>query len=500
MNLEAGYGRLKEHFQQSRLLESSLELLGWDERTYLPPKGFVHRSNQNALLAKIHHEWISASWVGDLLLELEPDSRKLPFNHECRVNVREWLRQTSRARKIPTSFVEELSKSLVFSQQAWQEAKQKNEFSVFLPWLKKIVELKRSEASFVKSDGSHYDALLDEYEPGFKSEKLDQLIGEIKPRLQELLKQFAEMQKGLKPGCPAGKYPVEKQKILSELLAGYCGFDFSAGRLDTTAHPFCTGIGPGDCRITTKFSETDFTSGLLGVLHEAGHGIYEQGLKSDHYGLPTGSFCSLGIHESQSRLFENLIGRTLKFWQWAFPLAQRIFSPVLDQVEVENFVQSLNLVTPNFIRIESDELTYNFHIMLRYELERDLISGNLLAEDLPDAWNEAVFKNLGLKVLNDGHGCLQDIHWSAGLFGYFPTYMLGNIFSAQLMHQARLDLGWNDVSMEKFLPQLVKWLREKIHSQGKTYSSERLVENATGKPLSATFFLEHLCQKLTHCH
>lgn len=496
MQLEAGYSKLKEHFQEARLLESALELLGWDERTYIPPLGYTHRGNQNALLAKLHHERISAPWVGDLLGELTPEALKLPEDHEIHVNTREWLKVYTRAKKVPVGLVEELNKTLVQSQQVWQDARRENKFGTFAPLLQRVFELKKQEALYVRPGGDVYEVLLDDYEPGFSSKKLDALISGLKPKLIELMGKIQSKQCEKPPIQLQGPFAIEKQKVLSELVASFIGFDFEKGRLDTTAHPFCTGIGPGDCRITTKFDESDFTSGLLGVMHEAGHGIYEQGMDSLKYGLPTGSFCSLGIHESQSRLFENLIGRSRKFWQWALPVAKRIFSPTLGSVSLEDFVYSINIVRPNLIRIESDELTYNFHIMLRYELEKAMLTGDLKVSDLPQAWNEKIKNYLGLDVPNDSKGCLQDIHWSAGLIGYFPTYMLGNLFSAQIMRHAKSKFGWHDSDIETFLTKLNPWLRKNIHTAGKTYSSMQLVEKITGEKLNSDAFLAHLEGKL----
>ena len=293
-----------------------------------------------------------------------------------------------------------------------------------------------------------------------------------------------------------GNYPEQKQKIFSEIVASYCGFDFNAGRLDTTAHPFCCGIGPGDCRITTRFNPSDFSSGLFGVLHEAGHGLYEQGLDPDHFGLPTGTAVSLGIHESQSRLLENQVGRSLEFWRFIYPLAIKFFPAQLAHVTLNDFHKAINQVQPGFIRVDADEVTYNLHIIFRYELEKDLISQSLSIKDLPEAWNAKMETYLGLKPKNDAMGCLQDIHWSAGLFGYFPTYLLGNLYAAQFVAKAKKEISWNENTLNAdILFELRQWLKKNIHVQGKRYLPGKLCEKVTGQKLDKVFFEQYLSQK-----
>ena len=426
-------------------------------------------------------------------MELASESAVFPSDSDMSVNAREWIRVFNRANKIPVSLVQELSKTFVYSQQAWQEARSQNNFSLFEPWLEKIINLKRQEAKCLANGQASYDALLDDYEPGATSIELDSIFYPLK---NSIIKVLNNCSKENNRNLILGNYPEQKQKIFSEIVAGYCGFDFNAGRLDTTAHPFCCGIGPGDCRITTRFNPLDFSSGLFGVLHEAGHGLYEQGLDPDHFGLPTGTAVSLGIHESQSRLLENQVGRSLEFWRFIYPLAIKFFPAQLAHLSLNDFHKAINQVQPGFIRVDADEVTYNLHIIFRYELEKDLISQSLSIKDLPEAWNAKMETYLGLKPKNDAMGCLQDIHWSAGLFGYFPTYLLGNLYAAQFVAKAKKEISWNENALNaEILFELRQWLKKNIHVEGKRYLPGKLCEKVTGQKLDKVFFEQYLSQK-----
>lgn len=493
MDIESKYLKLKGHFKNARVIESCAELIGWDERTNMPPGGADLRSLQNSALSKLHHELVTESWIGDTLNELATECASLPDNSDMSVNVREWHRVFTRANKIPVSLVEELSKTFVYSQQAWQEARSQNNFSLFEKWLEKIIDLKRQEAKCLANGNASYDALLDDYEPGATSVELDSIFYPLKDSIIQVLNKCP---KDNKRNLILGNYPEQRQKIFSEIVAGYCGFDFNAGRLDTTAHPFCCGIGPGDCRITTRFNPSDFSSGLFGVLHEAGHGLYEQGLDPDHFGLPTGTAVSLGIHESQSRLLENQVGRSLEFWHFIYPLAIKFFPTQLSNIQLHDFHKAINQVQPGFIRVDADEVTYNLHIIFRYELEKELLSQNLSTKDLPEAWKTKMESYLGLTPKNDAMGCLQDIHWSAGLFGYFPTYLLGNLYSAQFIAKAKQVIGWNNVSLNvDILQELRQWLKKNIHIQGKRFKPGKLCENVTSEKLNKKYFEHYIASK-----
>lgn len=486
-------GRLKE----TSLLGSCVNVLGWDEQTYLPTQGAEHRSNQLGLLAGMIHDRATHPRVGELLGELgqrndlgEPDSAPV-------VNVREARRYYDRATKLPKTLVEELSRVTSLGQQAWVKARKASDFAQFRPWLEKIVELKRQEARCIGFDGGvPYDALLDEYEPGMKVGDVQAVFTPLREALVKLVAAIAGAAKKPDVMILHRRFPVEAQRTFATDVAKRIGFDFEAGRLDVTAHPFCNGIGPGDCRLTTRYNENHFPEAFFGVLHEAGHGMYEQGLDRGAYGTPMGDSASLGIHESQSRMWENFVGRGRPFWSHFYPQAQAHFPDALGTVSLSDFYGAINDVRPSFIRVEADEVTYNLHIMLRFELEQPLISGDLNPADVPTVWTETFTRYFGIIPPDDRRGCLQDVHWSGGMLGYFPTYALGNMYAAQLYNAADRDLGGLDDQFAKgeFQP-LKEWLNKNIHHKGKQYRPQRLVEMVTGEKLSPQPLIDHLWRK-----
>jgi carboxypeptidase Taq len=487
--MTAAYDELIAAYREKCLLDSAAGVLGWDERTYLPPKGSAFRSDQMALLAKLSHEKLTRPRLGELLQEAE--SAKLDEN--AAVNVREIRRVYDRAVKLPARLVEELARTTTRAQNVWQEARAKNRFADFAPWLEKIVALKREEADAVGWKESPYDALLDEYEPGATAREITGVFAELRAELVPLVAAIAKSTRKPDPTLLTREYPVDRQAILAQSAAAACGFDFAAGRLDVTTHPFCSGMGPGDVRLTTRYHPREFNQGFFGVLHEAGHGIYEQGLAADGFGTPLGQAASLGIHESQSRLWENQVGRSRPFWEHFLPRTRQMFSGVLDDVSLDDWLFALNGVAPSFIRVEADEATYNLHIILRFELEQDLIRGDLKPTDAPSAWNEKFAKSFGLTVPDDARGCLQDIHWSMGGLGYFPTYTLGNLYAAQFMATARRDLpGLDDDFRRGDFSRLKTWLNDRIHRQGQRYRAGELCRRVTGEPLHHRHLVAYL--------
>lgn len=490
------YQRLIHLYREARLLESISSLIGWDERTYMPAKGSAHRAEQMALLARLVHEQLTAPVLGDLLAAVERSPLVAAPESMEAVNVREIRRVYNRAVKIPATLVEELARIVTRAQNIWQEARQKNDFPAFAPWLEKIVRLKREEAQAVGYDDSPYDALLDEYEPGATAREITTVFAELRRELAPLVAQIAASGKTPRADILTRDYPVDRQQIFGQAAAAAIGFDFAAGRLDTTVHPFCSGIGPGDCRLTTRYHPREFNQGFFGILHEAGHGIYDQGLEPEHFGTPMGSAVSLGIHESQSRLWENQVGRGGPFWEHFLPRLRQTFAGLLDDVTLDDFVFSVNRVGRSFIRVEADEVTYNLHIILRFELEQALIGGDLKPADVPGAWQENFQQSFGLTPPDDAHGCLQDIHWSMGGLGYFPTYTLGNLYAAQFMEQARQDLpGLDDDFRQGRFGRLNQWLNDKIHRPGMRWRPRVLCEKVTGKTLSPRPLMTYLRQK-----
>lgn len=491
------YQELVGHLRQTSLLGSCVNVLGWDEQTYLPTAGAEHRSNQLGLLAGMIHDRVTHPRVGELLGELgqrsdlgEPDSPPV-------VNVRESRRQYDRATKLPKALVEELSRVTSLGQQAWVKARKASDFAQFRPWLEKIVELKRQEARCIGfGSGAPYDALLDEYEPGMKVGDVQAVFTPLREALVKLVADIAAAPKKPDVMILHRRYPIEAQRVFATDVAQRIGFDFEAGRLDVTAHPFCNGIGPGDCRLTTRYNENHFPEAFFGVLHEAGHGMYEQGLDRAAYGTPMGDSVSLGIHESQSRMWENFVGRSLPFWRHFYPQAQAHFPDALGTVRLDEFYAAVNDVRPSLIRVEADEVTYNLHIMLRFELEQPLIAGDLQPADVPTVWTETFTRYFGIVPPDDRRGCLQDVHWSGGMIGYFPTYALGNMYAAQLYNAADRDLGGLDAQFARgeFQP-LKEWLNTRIHQKGKQYRPQRLVEMVTGETLSPQPLIAQLKKK-----
>jgi carboxypeptidase Taq len=483
MDTRKTYSELIHQSREASLLSSCMSLLSWDEQTYMPRRGVEHRGNQMALLAGLHHEKATNPRTGELLGALEGSELvRDPLAPEA-VNVRELRRTFDRLTKLPRSLVEELARTVSMAQQEWVAARQASDFARLCPWLEKVVALKRREAECLRSEGPLYDALLDEYEPGASSREIAALFEALRRDLVPLVDAIQGSSRRPDLSVLRREFPVDAQERFGKLAAEAIGFDFQSGRLDTTAHPFCIRIGPGDCRITTRYAQSSFTDSFFGILHEVGHGLYEQGLDPLHQGTPMGEAVSLGVHESQSRLWENAVGRSRSFWVHFFPQAIEHFPHALADVSFDAFLGAINQVAPSLNRVQADEVTYNLHILIRFELEQALLSGDLEAVDVPGAWNALYERTLGLAPANDAEGCLQDIHWSAGLVGYFPTYTLGNLFAAQLYARASEELG--DLEGEFARGQfgtLLGWLRDRVHRHGHRYLSAPLIEHVTGSP------------------
>jgi carboxypeptidase Taq len=495
-SVQQAYDELIRRNKDFRVLESCGSLLGWDERTYMPREGSGHRAEQMALIARLTHEMLTAPEVGELLALVASSTLVKDPESVQAVNVREIRRTYDRAVKLPKELVEELARTTTRAQQVWQEARENNDFAAFRPWLEKIVGLKQREAQAVGYKDSPYDALLDEYEPGATAAEITRVFAALRDDLVPLVATIKGSRRKPKREILQREYPVDRQKAFSQEAAAVIGFDFTSGRLDVTTHPFCSGIGPGDCRLTTRYNPHFFNEAFFGTLHEAGHGIYDQGLAPDHFGTPMGSAVSLGIHESQSRLWENQVGRGRPFWEHFFPRARQTFAEALHDVALDDWLFAINDVQQSFIRVEADEATYNMHIILRFELEQALISGDLKPADVPGVWNEKFKKSFGLTPADDRKGCLQDIHWSMGGLGYFPTYTLGNLYAAQFMEQARQDLGELDGDFRKGeFGRLKGWLNEKVHQPGQRYRPRDLCRKVTGKPLSHKPLLAYLRKK-----
>lgn len=497
MTLAEAYAELKRRSVEIAHLNSCAAVLQWDQQTYMPRAGAAFRGDQLALLATLAHDRATDPRIGELLNTLG-DGQQLPeASAITTANLREWRHSYDRATKIPRRLVEELARVTTLAQEAWVQARAQDDFQLFSPHLEQVVALKREEAGAVGFKDHPYDALLDEYEPGMTAREVRSIFADLTQRLVPLVQAIQDSPKKPRLECLEGDFPIDRQRYLGEAAAAAFGFDFQAGRLDTTTHPFCSGFGPGDCRITTRYNPRNFTESLFGILHETGHGLYEQNLAADHFGTAAGMFCSLGIHESQSRLWENQVGRSRPFWDHFFPRVQQAF-PGTWTATREDFDFAINAVRPSLIRVEADETTYNLHVALRFEIELGLTSGDLKVADLPGAWNDAMQRNLGLTPPNNRQGCLQDIHWSFGGIGYFPTYTLGNLYAAQFMAEAKQQLGADELDRDfrqGNYSGLKNWLVEKIHRQGRIQRAPELCVQVTRSPLKAEPLLEYLQEK-----
>lgn len=477
-------------------LQSTQALLGWDLETYMPEKGSGMRAKQLATLAKITHNLMTSPELEEHLRTLRQPGVFEKLDTMSQALVREVGRSFDKSKKIPLELLQEMVETTAEAHKTWVEARAAKNFKQFEPVLRKIVSLNHRMAEALGYEDSPYDALLDEYEPGLTTKQLDPLFAKLKAEIVPLLK--AIQNSGYTPDTRfinEGFFPADEQLKFSELVLREMGFDFEAGRLDLAPHPFSSGSSSYDVRLTTRVDERDVFSALSSSMHEGGHGMYEQGVNPTLNRTPLAEGTSLGIHESQSRMWENQVGRSKAFWQHYFPKLQAAF-PDLKNTTTDQFYHGINRVRPSFIRVESDEVTYNLHILVRYEIEKALIEGTMKVDEVPEAWAAKMQEYLGVTPANDAEGALQDIHWSHGSFGYFPTYTLGNLYSAQFFHTAKKQIPdlENHIAQGNLLA-LKNWLNQEIHAVGKMESSETIVQRVTGEPLDARYFVDYLWQK-----
>jgi carboxypeptidase Taq len=489
------YEELLSRSTETAYLVSAISVLNWDQRTHIPPKGHPHRIAQLAELARERHRKITDPRISELLNVVENSVLvKEPLSVEA-VNIREWRRTFDRITRIPEALAVEIARATAEGESVWERARPANDWPAFAPFLERIVALKREEAQAIGYEEQPYDALLDGFEPGQTTEPLEAMLRPLCDGLIDLLDIILAAPKKRRSLPRAARFRVPYQQAFAREVAQKLGYDLGAGRMDVSAHPFTTGIGPGDVRITSRYSEDDFNEGFFAVIHEAGHAMYHQGLPLEHWGAPFARPVSLGINESQSRMWENMVARSWGFWQHFYPQAQDRFASLRD-VPMDRFFRAVNQVSPGFIRVEADEVTYNLHILMRLELEISLIRKDLSVKELPDAWNEKTQRYLGITPPTHALGVMQDVHWSGGQIGYFPTYSLGNLYAAQFMAQAGRDLGnlSEQFARGEFAP-LLGWLREKIHSQGSRYRAHDLVRHVTGEDLDPRYFIAYLNEK-----
>jgi len=490
--MQTNYETLTEAVKELAIIGSIGNVLGWDMHVNLPPKGNMLRAQQGSYLAGVGHKKFTGKEMGVLLAALCIEADAGNLTEDQALNVRKLRQDYEKATKLPTAFVEEKSEATSLANQAWVEARMANDFSKFQPHLEKIVELCRREADLFGYQGHPYNALPQLYEPGMTVEKLDSVFIQLRPFLSVLADWVIADGKKHRP--VEGKFPLEKQRELVKKVSALLGFDFTAGRLDISPHPFTVSFSPNDVRITTRYSEKNLLYALTSTIHETGHGLYEQGLPADQLGMPLGEACSLGLHESQSRLWENHVGRSAEFWQFMLPALAESF-PEFRGVKLKNWMRQANRVERSLIRTEADEVTYNLHIILRYEIEKGILEGKIQVKDLPEVWNSKMQEYVGVTPDTNANGVLQDVHWSMGSMGYFPTYTLGTIYAAQLFAQASKELPLKEQVAAGQFHDLREWLRETVHRHGRKYSADELVEKVTGSPLNPRPLMDYLMAK-----
>lgn len=490
MSTDSAYKELITRLKRTHLLGSVAELLGWDEQVNLPVNSADQRAEQQATLAEVQHESASAERIGMLLTELE--AATLPADQRAVVALAR--KDYDRATKLPADFVRDKAVQDSRGYHAWAKARAESDFSHYAPVLEKNLEFAQREARFLGWDGREYDYMLDKHDPDLSAATVTRLFDELKRDLVPLMRDITAAASKVKVAELKG-FPIEGQKVLLREVTEKLGFDYQRGRIDVSLHPFCSGTG-ADVRMTTRFKEDEPLDSLFGAVHETGHGLYEQGLPLGDHGTALGMHAGMAVHESQSRLWENQVARSRGFWKFFEPRFRALFSDQTKGVSSEELYRAINAVAPTLIRVDADEVTYNLHIVLRFELERRLFSGELAVRDLPKAWNALAQELLGLTPDSDRTGVLQDIHWSSGAFGYFPSYCLGNMMASQLWYhvltlrpELEQEFAHGDFSW------LLAWLRENVHAQGRRYSMGALVKRITGEELSPKYLVRYLRER-----
>jgi carboxypeptidase Taq len=486
------YNQFLNYRKKMKDVESAISLLNWDMETYMPEGAASMRSGHISTLSSIYHELATASDYESMLKNLQDDTT---LNFSQKRNVELCLKDLSRAKKLPASYVEALSHATSSGFINWQKAVKAKDFSLFAPSLKKLLTLKKEEANYVGYEGHIYNAFLAEFEPGTTSEEVDIIFQDVKEKLIPLLKQITQKESADNSFLKV-HFDEQKQWDFSLELLKQMGLDFKYGRQDKSHHPFSTSFGSEDCRVTTHVHANDVMNTIGSCIHEGGHALYEQGLSAIAYGLPEAQAISYGLHESQSRFWENNIGLSKAYWQYNLPRMQTYFPEQLQGIDLSTFYRAINIVRPSLIRTASDEITYHFHIMIRYEIEKALLTDQIKVEDLPAYWNAKYKEYLGIEVPDVAQGVLQDVHWSHGAFGYFPTYSLGSFYAAQW--HAKLKELYPDFDAKVACGDLAfikEWLNQNIHKHGRLYSASELCTKLTGEPLSFKYFLSYAQNK-----
>lgn len=486
------YSDFKQHLRKMADLETAIAVLHWDKEVNLPTLGAGPRSQQIATLSGMAHEMSTSEEFGAMLKELSQDDS---LSEDEMKNVKLTLKDYTRRKKLDLDFVLALTNATSAAYHNWRRARQANDFEVFKPALTELIALKRQEAEKLEYEKHPYDALLEYYEPGARVEELDGLFKDVRSQLTDFVARIRQ-KPNVNNDFLEQNYPYQQQWDFGLEVLKNMGYDFDKGRQDVSPHPFTISFSPHDVRVTTHVDENNLATMTWSCIHEGGHALYEQGLLMDNFGLPLGRSTSLGIHESQSRLWENNVGRSRFYWSAHYPRLQEIFTQQLGDVSLDAFYKGINRIEPSLIRIESDELHYHLHILIRYELEKALMEKKLEVKDLKEAWNAKYKEYLNVDVPDDNRGLIQDIHWAHGSIGYFPTYSLGSFYAAQFYAQAKKEIDDLEGQIAKGdNSALLKWLRENIHQWGRKYTAKELCEKVTGEPLSVKYFMDYAEKK-----
>lgn len=504
MDKETSLQNLRERLGTIHDLGSAAGLLSWDRQTNMPPGGLEARAEQLSTLSRISHEMTVADETADLISAAEEAVKEDPDTEDAAL-VRLTRREYEQSVRIPSRLVAELSRRTALAEAAWAEAREASDWDTFAPHLEGIMELSRESAEHLGYEEHLYDALADLYERGATKSGLEAMFEELKAGVVPLLREVSDSplagENDARMSPLMGDFDEGEQERFGGTVITSLGYDFSRGRQDRAVHPFCIGFSPGDVRITTRFDRNWLSGALFGTIHEAGHAMYEQGVDPAYTRTPLGGGVSMGVHESQSRLWENLVGRSRPFWSHFYPELRQTFPGKLADTGPEAFYRAINVAEPSEIRVEADELTYNLHILLRFEIEVALLEGSLSVEEVPAAWNAKMEEYLGITPQDVSRGALQDVHWSAGLVGYFPTYSIGNVLSVQLFEaaqEAHPEIT-DEIERGEFST-LLGWLRENVHRHGSRYTPEELVQRATGGPLDTAPYLSYLRRKFTELY
>ena len=490
------YAELTRRLAEIHDVRMSRAVLSWDQHTKMPPKGGEARAEQLATLDRISHEFFVADEIGELLEELRPYEESLDYDSDESSLIRVTRRDYEKARRVPSALRAEMTRAGAIALPAWIEARETSDFSKFLPYLERNVELQRQYIACFDKAEHDYDVLLDDFDEGMTTAEVRTVFDELKAELIPLIAEVTDRSDAVDDSCLHQTFPIDRQRAFALEVLHQLGFKDDSWRLDPTVHPFAMSAAITDIRLTTRYNEDDLNS-FFAATHEFGHGFYENGIADRLDRTPLAQVTSMSLHESQSRMWENLVGRGLPFWRHFHPRLQAAFPEQFGKVELEEFYRAINKVEPSLIRIEADEATYNLHIILRFELEQEILEGGLELSDLPSAWNTRMTEYLGVDVPDDAHGVLQDVHWSGGAIGYFPTYSLGNVVSVQLWEHVREALPDLDAQFERGeFGDLASWLRENLHQHGRKFTSKEMLERVVGGGFDPAPYLRYLKEKL----